>query len=178
MKRRFLWQILLSIIITLLLLGVVVFICNGNKLSFSWKEIYNTDYTSLWTYYEKNIRGNLFAGLLSVGGFLMTGKTFILVTMKQNVFDDSEYIENFEKMVKHNKDMKRYDPLIELKDALYLSVYVTIVASVIQLTIGLIPFWYMALFSIFTAILSVVLVIDSLNLIKRNLDFWLNEKDH
>lgn len=107
----------------------------------------------------------------------MTGKTFILVTMKQNVFDDAEYIKNYKKLVKFDQSLKRYAPLIQLKDILYVSVYMTIVAAIVQLTIGLIPHWSMALFSLFVAILSIVLVIDSLNLIKRNLDYWLNDRE-
>ncbi|WP_267774299.1 hypothetical protein, partial [Vibrio cholerae] len=54
------------------------------------------------------------------------------------------------------------------------AVYMTVISAIIQLTVGLIPHWIASMISIFFAIWSIVLVIDSLNLIKRNLDYWLN----
>lgn len=177
MKTRLFCQAIISLLLTAMLLAVVVYVAGNNSFPSTFAELKAVKMSLLWDYYEKHIRGNLFAGLIAVGGFLMTGKTFILVTMKQNVFDDAEYVKNYEKLVKFDQSLKRYAPLIQLKDILYASVYMTIIAAIVQLTIGLIPHWSMALFSLFVAILSIVLVIDSLNLIKRNLDYWLNERE-
>ncbi|EJO4031948.1 hypothetical protein AB2301_17160 [Vibrio cholerae] len=177
MKSRLYCQLIISLLLTVILLAVVIYIVDNNRFPSTLEELQAVNMSLLWDYYEKHIRGNLFAGLIAVGGFLMTGKTFILVTMKQNVFDDAEYIKNYKKLVKFDQSLKRYAPLIQLKDILYVSVYMTIVAAIVQLTIGLIPHWSMALFSLFVAILSIVLVIDSLNLIKRNLDYWLNDRE-
>lgn len=177
MKSRLYCQLIISLLLTVILLVVVLYIVDENSFPSTLEELRAVNMSLLWDYYEKHIRGNLFAGLIAVGGFLMTGKTFILVTMKQNVFDDEEYIKNYKKLVKFDQSLKRYAPLIQLKDILYVSVYVTIIAAIVQLTIGLIPHWSMALFSLFVAILSIVLVIDSLNLIKRNLDYWLNDRE-
>ncbi|EGQ8391421.1 TPA: hypothetical protein ACMDPN_003464 [Vibrio cholerae] len=177
MKSRLYCQLIISLLLTVILLAVVIYIVDNNRFPSTLEELQAVNMSLLWDYYEKHIRGNLFAGLIAVGGFLMTGKTFILVTMKQNVFDDAEYIKNYKKLVKFDQSLKRYAPLIQLKDILYVSVYMTIIAAIVQLTIGLIPHWSMALFSLFVAILSIVLVIDSLNLIKRNLDYWLNDRE-
>ncbi|EHC9837550.1 hypothetical protein QTU67_003679 [Vibrio cholerae] len=177
MKSRLYCQLIISLLLTVILLAVVIYIVDNNRFPSTLEEFQAVNMSLLWDYYEKHIRGNLFAGLIAVGGFLMTGKTFILVTMKQNVFDDAEYIKNYKKLVKFDQSLKRYAPLIQLKDILYVSVYMTIIAAIVQLTIGLIPHWSMALFSLFVAILSIVLVIDSLNLIKRNLDYWLNDRE-
>ncbi|EOX4234068.1 hypothetical protein ACPF4D_003410 [Vibrio cholerae] len=177
MKSRLYCQLIISLLLTVILLVVVIYIVDNNRFPSTLEELQAFNMSLLWDYYEKHIRGNLFAGLIAVGGFLMTGKTFILVTMKQNVFDDAEYIKNYKKLVKFDQSLKRYAPLIQLKDILYVSVYMTIIAAIVQLTIGLIPHWSMALFSLFVAILSIVLVIDSLNLIKRNLDYWLNDRE-
>lgn len=174
MKVRVCKQIFVSLVLTLLLAIVTLYLCAKGNFPSSLEELKEVSLSPLFTYYEKHIRGNLFAGLIAVGGFLMTGKTFILVTMKQNVFDDEGYIKNFEKMRKHDSSLSQYGPLVQLKDALYYSVYMTIIAAVVQMTLGLIPHWSFSLFSIFTAILSIILVIDSLNLIKRNLDYWLS----
>ncbi|WP_217513135.1 hypothetical protein [Vibrio metschnikovii] len=177
MKSRLYCQLIISLLLTVILLVVVIYVVDNNRFPSTLEELQAVNMSRLWDYYEKHIRGNLFAGLIAVGGFLMTGKTFILVTMKQNVFDDAEYIKNYKKLVKFDQSLKRYAPLIQLKDILYVSVYMTIIAAIVQLTIGLIPHWSMALFSLFIAILSIVLVIDSLNLIKRNLDYWLNDRE-
>lgn len=176
MKARLLWQFFISILITVVFLLVTYFIIDDMsepKYLFQAKVL---KMDLLWDYYSKHIRGNMFAGLIAVGGFLMTGKTFILVTMKQNVFDDQKYIDHFKKISKHDNSLKRYAPLIQLKDVLYIAVYMTIIAALVQLTVGLIPHWSTAAFSIFFSIWSIVLVIDSLNLIKKNLDYWIDEE--
>ncbi|ENM5899640.1 hypothetical protein LV192_003906 [Vibrio mimicus] len=174
MKARLLGQFFISAVITLIFFGVIYHIIEviSTPKYFVFMKIQRMDL--LMEYYSQHIRGNLFAGLIAVGGFLMTGKTFILVTMKQNVFDDQKYIETHEKLSKFNSSLQRYAPLIELKDILYLAVYMTVISAIIQLTVGLIPHWIASMISIFFAIWSIVLVIDSLNLIKRNLDYWLN----
>ncbi|MDF2186211.1 hypothetical protein O1O06_15835 [Grimontia hollisae] len=176
MKARLFYQLSITLLLTIVLLVVVVYLAGNNSFPTNLSKLKAVNMSLLWDYYQENIRGNLFAGLIAVGGFLMTGKTFILVTMKKNVFDDHDYIDNFKKLSKFDSSLKRYSPLIQLKDILYVAVYTTIVSAIVQLTVGLIPHWIMALFSIFCALLSIVLVIDSLNLIKRNLDCWLNEK--
>ncbi|PSW32486.1 hypothetical protein C9J21_11640 [Photobacterium phosphoreum] len=175
MKSRLLDQFLVSLLITAVLF-IVIYIIIDEKSNPKYLVLNKTlDMNMVWEYYSTHIRGNLFAGLLAVGGFLMTGKTFILVTMKQSVFDDEKYILTFNKHVKFDNTLKRYAPLIQLKDILYVSVYMTIIASIIQLTIGLIPYWVASIIAVFFAIWSLVLVIDSLNLIKKNLDYWLND---
>lgn len=50
-----------------------------------------TDPSELVLFYEKHLRGNLFAGFLTVGGFLLSLKTFILIKLKENVYDHKEY---------------------------------------------------------------------------------------
>lgn len=160
--------------VTCLMFALSFFYCTKWEVPNDFVELSKVNLTPIWDFYALNIRGNLFAGLISVGGFLMAGKTFILVTMKQNVFDDKSYRENFQKMVKLDPSLKVYGPLSELKNILYYSVLMTIISSVVQMTIGLIPHWSMAIISIFFATFSIILVIDSLNLIKRNLDFWID----
>ncbi|EGR1279182.1 hypothetical protein D9A20_18815, partial [Vibrio cholerae] len=100
MKSRLYCQLIISLLLTVILLAVVIYIVDNNRFPSTLEEFQAVNMSLLWDYYEKHIRGNLFAGLIAVGGFLMTGKTFILVTMKQNVFDDAEYIKNYKKLVK------------------------------------------------------------------------------
>jgi len=42
-------------------------------------------------YYAKNIRGSLFTGFLTVGSFLLSLKAFIVVKLKENIFDSDIY---------------------------------------------------------------------------------------
>lgn len=174
MKLRLIVICFLSILITGIVFLVAVFLCNKGKIPTTLDEVSNIDLSLIYSYYAINIRGNLFAGLIAVGGFLMTGKTFILVTMKQNVFDDDSYKEVFRKMSKHDNSLSLYGPLIQLKNILYWSVVLTIIAAVAQLSIGLIPHWSASIFSVFISIFSIIMVIDGLNLIKKNLDYWID----
>lgn len=174
MLNKLFFHCFISVLITLSIFIIVVNLNNSDQpvwtLSFFGKE--NLHY--IWKYYEKNLRGNLFAGLISVSAFLMTGMTFILITMKQHIFDDDAYIQTFKKLKKHDDSLKLYTPLIELKNLLYLSVVATLVAAITQFTIGLIPHWSSAMISILLSIFSIILVFDSLLMMKNNLDAWLS----
>ena len=152
-----------------------MFLCNKGVFPLTVSEWKSLDLGKIETYYSEHIRGNLFAGLIAVAGFLLTGKTFILVTMKQNVFDDPKYQEEVKKQSKLDENISLMKPLIELKDILYHGVLLTITAAVVQLTLGLVPHWSFSLLSLYIAIAGIVLVIDGLNLIKKNLDFWIKE---
>ncbi|NOI13736.1 hypothetical protein [Vibrio hepatarius] len=175
MKSRYVYIGFASLVVTMLVFLISVILCNKGVIPKSLTQFLAIDLNPIYDFYSNHIRGNLFAGMIAVGGFLMTGKTFILVTMKQNVFDDPEYKNRVEVQSKLNPKIKLLQPLIELKDILYLSVMLTIISAIVQLTIGLIPHWSMSLISLYSAILSIAMVVDSLNLIKRNLDFWINE---
>lgn len=178
MKLRIAFIAFITFVITVLIyISVSLYRIDAIDYSNIFNQVTSLDMSFFFEFYKSNIRGNLFAGLLAIGGFLMSAKTFILITMKQNVFDDAEYVKRFSKLKKLKPSMERYGPLIQLKEILYFSVYSTILASVSQMSIGLIPHWIASMLAIASAIFSVILVIDSLNLIKKNLDFWISDEN-
>lgn len=91
MKSRYVYIGIASIVVTIFLFLISVILCNKGVIPKSQTQFLAVDLSPIYDFYSIHVRGNLFAGMIAVGGFLMTGKTFILVTMKQNVFDDPEY---------------------------------------------------------------------------------------
>lgn len=171
MKRR---AVMLFVITSALVLAgyiVSIFIlCNPIET----KEIYCNDIALLADFYEKNIRGHLFAGFLALGGFLLSLKTFIVVNMKENVYDNKKYQENWKKQKKLDENMKLYEPLKELSDLLFYAILASIVSAIMQMSLGLYSHWFASVVCIWSAIYAASLLISSLVLIKQNLDIWFS----
>lgn len=118
-------------------------------------------------FYGDKLRASLFAGFLTLGGFLMSLKTFIVVNMKKEVFDTPQYREKFEA----NKDgvEQLYDPLKELTNVLFSTIALCITTAVMQLTLGVIDYFPAAVFCLAAAASSVMLLSWCLCLIRKNL---------
>ena len=56
----------------------------------------------LFSFYSKNIRPSAFTAFLTVSIFLLSLKTFIVTTMKTNVYDDDRYLRSFYKKIAPN----------------------------------------------------------------------------
>ena len=131
-----------------------------------------SDLPKFTNYFAENLRGNLFAGFLTVGGFLFSLKTFIVIKMKENVYDHRKYKDRVEEHRKHNKDITFYGPLRRLSGLLFVSVLSSIFSAVMQLTVGLIDKWYAALACIWSSVIAITLLTVSIFVIKNNLDQW------
>lgn len=171
MKRRALMLLLLSVAIVVMGYAVAISIACD---SISTKQFFCPDVAKLADYYEKNIRGHLFAGFLALGGFLLSLKTFIVVNMKENVYDNEQYQKSWRDKKKINPDLKLYTPLKELSDLLFYAILAAIVAAIFQMTLGLYSHWLAALICLSSAVYAVVLLVESLMLIKKNLDTWFS----
>ncbi|MCL6272246.1 hypothetical protein M3P05_20200, partial [Sansalvadorimonas sp. 2012CJ34-2] len=171
MTKRVLISLLISLLITAAIYVAAVFISCDPVLK---KEIYCSSISKFGEFYAKNIRGHLFAGFLALGGFLLSLKTFIIVNMKENVYDNEQYRENWKKQRKHDNSLELYGPLKELSDLLYYAIIASFIAAILQMTLGLYKHWITALICSWSAIFSVILIIDSLKIIKRNLDSWFD----
>ncbi|KAB7619472.1 hypothetical protein [Alkalilimnicola sp. S0819] len=123
-------------------------------------------------FYEKNLRGNLFAGFLTVGGFLLSLKTFIVIKLKENVYGHRDYKALFDSQKKLDSSIRLYDPLRNLSEFLYWSVLSSIVAAIAQLTIGLFGNYWLTLLAIWFAVFAMSVLVASLLLIKRSLNDW------
>jgi Mn2+/Fe2+ NRAMP family transporter len=125
-------------------------------------------------YYAKNIRGSLFTGFLTVGSFLLSLKAFIVVKLKENIFDSDIYKERLKQQRKLNSNLTLYGPVKRLSQLIFLTICSALTASVSQLTIGLIQHWLATFFCIFVSMLAISMLVSTLLLIKSTLDEWLN----
>lgn len=123
-------------------------------------------------FFAGSLRGSLFAGFLTVGGFLFSLKTFIIVKLKESVYDHKGYEKRVIEQRELNPAISFYGPLRRLSHLLFVAVLASILTAVLQLTVGLINHWIAVLVCIWAAVFSVILLIIALILIKRNLDQW------
>lgn len=130
--------------------------------------------TDIPDYYSKNIRASLFTGLLTVGSFLLSLQAFIVVKLKENVFDSQIYRERLKGLREINPKLTLYGPVKRLSGLLFLSTALAIFASVCQLTIGLIQNWIATFFCIFFATFAIAMLTSALLLIRSTLADWLD----
>lgn len=123
-------------------------------------------------FYGDSLRGNLFSGFLALGGFIFSLKAFILVTMKQNVYDSKIYEDKWLGLNKDGSGKEYFLPLKELNSVLYMTVLLSILCSILNITIGLLPVIFVVYVCIFTAFFATIYLVLSLWLIKGNLDTW------
>lgn len=123
-------------------------------------------------FYGESLRGNLFSGFLALGGFIFSLKAFILVTMKQNVYDSEIYEKQWLEVNDNRSGEAYFLPLKELNSVLYMTVLLSIFSAILNITIGLLPKIFVVYVCIFSAFTAIIYLIVSLWLIKRNLDTW------
>lgn len=131
-----------------------------------------SDPAKLVEYYARNIRGSLFTGFLTVGGFLFSLMTFIIVKMKENVYDHEAYQKRVANQKNLNAKLTFYGPLQRLSHLLFVSVLASITCSALQLTVGLLEHWLAVLVCLWFCIFALLLLVTSLLMIKKNLDQW------
>lgn len=137
------------------------------------KQMYCTRFDDFWGFFNSNIRASLFAGFLSLGGFLLSLKTFIIVNMKKDVFDTEKYKttwENQSRLDRSGKLGKRYDPLRELSNVLFAAIVTAIGTAVLQITIGLRESFWTTFACLWAATFATMLLLTCLWLIKSNLN--------
>ena len=117
---------------------------------------------NLFEFYRDNLRPALFTGFLTFGIFLLSLKTFIVIKMKESVYDHERYLEDFERLKKTNSKLKLYAPLQNLSNLLYISVLSAITTSVSQFTVGLINSEYSVYFCLGLAAFTLSMVFLSL----------------
>lgn len=128
-------------------------------------------------FFQQHLREPLFIGLLTVAAFLFSLKTFIIVTMKENVYATKEYGDRLEELRKLDTSLKRYAPLADFSVLLFLSVFISLVSAVMQFTIGLFDAPWAAAISIDSAIWSIAMIFISLVYMQLNLRAWFRILD-
>ncbi|HEY1189627.1 MAG TPA: hypothetical protein VGE74_18415 [Gemmata sp.] len=129
-----------------------------------------------YTLYATGMRNSLFTGFLTLCGFLMSAKTFIVVNMKKEVYDRKLYQENFRVQQKLKPGVTLYGPLQSLATLLTANVALSLLTAASQFTIGLIPSVWAAAWCVGVAAVTLIFLGVSLALIRRNLKMmfhWL-----
>lgn len=122
--------------------------------------------------YESKLRSDFFSGFLAVGAFLLSLKTFIVMTMKTNVYDTKEYITVWEENKKHDAKLtgSKYRGLQELNDCMFNSIFCTLSAAIAQVTLGIAGGLVLTFFSLALCTTSISYLIYCLLLVKTNLN--------
>lgn len=128
-------------------------------------------------FYDDKLRVALFSGFLSLSGFLLSLKTFIIVKMKEGVYERASYRKLFEEKKKLKPRQKLTDPLRLLKRFLFWSILGSLITAVAQMTIGL---WDLLAYKMvalglcgFTLACLTVCLFE----INGNLNQWLDDLD-
>lgn len=122
--------------------------------------------------YQEKMQVVLFSGFLTIGGFLLTLKTFILIKLKEGLYDREDYKKRVDQKRQLNKGLSYYGPLRRLGNFLVYGVASALITALSQLTIGFIPHPAASAFCMTLAIFTGGVVIMAWWLIKVNLHDW------
>ncbi|CAI1005773.1 Uncharacterised protein [Serratia liquefaciens] len=144
--------------------------------------IYNDDPSvggDFYDFYQKNLRGYLFSGFISVGSFLLSLHTFVIVNLKDKLFSTESYKNIFAQSngieVSEINESQLFKPLDRLSCFLNASIWLSIITAVSQFTIGLANFSPASIVCIWLAILTICFMLNSLILIRENIKKMLNQ---
>lgn len=129
---------------------------------------------SFQAFYASELRGDIFAACLTLSGFLYAAYTFIIVHMKTEVYDAEHYKALFQIKRKADKTLSRYGPLRNLSARLFRTVVATLIAAILQFTIGLLPYNWAAIVCSIAAICSLWELARGVHLVHQNLHDWLS----
>lgn len=125
-------------------------------------------------FYQFNLRGALFGGLLTVSAFLFSLKTFIVVKMKESVYDAEFYGAMVKERQKLNPNITRYGPLRNLSKLLFWAVLISLLASFVQFSVGLIPKIWAVQVALAASLWSIGMILLSLLHMQSNLRTWFD----
>ncbi|WP_237734101.1 hypothetical protein [Serratia fonticola] len=135
---------------------------------------------SFFDFYQKNLRGYLFSGFISVGSFLLSLHTFVIVNLKDKLFSTENYKETFARSrgieVLDIVESELFKPLDRLSCFLNISIWLSIITAVAQFTIGLANFSPASIVCIWLASLTICFMLNSLILIRENIKSMLRQK--
>lgn len=140
-------------------IGVIMFLVNRYGVN-------------LYDIYSEKLRMPLFTGFLTLGGFLLTLKTFVLIKLKEGLYDHEKYQELHAERKELNSEITYYGPLSRLGNFLIFSVLLALLTSFYQFTFGFIKCNIVAAIGLALAVTTAVLVLISWWNIRNNLNSW------
>ncbi|HAV2258965.1 Uncharacterised protein [Raoultella ornithinolytica] len=131
-------------------------------------------------FYHKNLRGYLFSGFISVGSFLLSLHTFVIINIRDKVFSTPEYKETFSKAtgiaIEKINYADLYKPLDNLSSFINTSILLSLTTAIAQFTIGLSTNLYACLFCVWLAILTIFFLLHCLIIIRQNIKILLKQQ--
>ncbi len=124
--------------------------------------------------YSDRLRSSLFAGFLSVSGFLLSLKTFVVIKLKEGLYDSPQYRMRHASLAEDHSLGGLYAPLVRLTHLLFASILASFITSASQLTIGLISSWVAAAVCLSLSSVTIVLLVVVLFQIRANLSDWFS----
>lgn len=125
--------------------------------------------------YQTAIRQGFFSGFLSLGGFLLALKTFILVKMKEGVYDSPLYQKRVVDRREIDSTLTFYGPLRDLSFLLYGTILLSFCAALLQVTLGLWGHVGAAVACLSAAGLAFFSLVRCLFAVRRNLNAWFDD---
>lgn len=130
-------------------------------------------------FYHKNLRGYLFSGFISVGSFLLSLHTFVIINIRDKVFATPEYKNTYSEAnsipLDKIKDADLYKPLDNLSSFINTSILFSLTTAIAQFTIGLSTNLYACLFCVWLAILTIFFLLHCLIIIRQNIRLLLKQ---
>lgn len=127
---------------------------------------------NLYEFYSLNIRTSLFTGFLTIGGFFLTLKTFILVKLKEDLYDLEDYRDRIRSKQAINPKITMYGPLSRLGGFLIYCVLFSILTATFQLSVWFIKTNVAAAICISSGFATISMVVWAWWEIKKNISVW------
>lgn len=154
---------------TVILIPILIFLILLGGLLFSVSPGFD-----LPTFYAAKLQTPLFIGFLTIGGFLLSLKTFILVKLKEDLYDSPVYLSRYQERKCLNADLTLYGPLKRIGNFLIYCVLGALVTSSLQFSLGFIEHRVASAVCMSVAGMTLSLVFMAWWLIRQNLNTWFD----
>ncbi len=120
--------------------------------------------------YYQDFKAAIFTSSLTLGTFLFTMKTFIVQTMKREVYDNKEYQKDILARIREGMKKERvYGPLKNFKRLIFWTIIVAFINALLQLTLGYFKSVPATIICFSVTALSWIMAIIALVLVSANL---------
>lgn len=126
----------------------------------------------VFAFYATTLRSSLFTGFLTASSFLLALQTFIIVRMKEGVYDTSGYQKRYRDATKRNSLEGIYRPLEALANLLFAAIVASLGTSLSQVTVGLVAAPFSAAFCLASTGATLGLLFFTLFEIRANMLEW------
>ncbi|HGG6556611.1 TPA: hypothetical protein ACJG76_004810 [Salmonella enterica subsp. diarizonae serovar 61:i:z] len=132
-----------------------------------------------YDFYHKNLRGYLFSGFISVGSFLLSLHTFVIVNLRDKVFATDEYKKSYSEALNISqedvKECELFRPLNNLSSFINASILLSLITAISQFTLGLSTNLYACLCCVWLAIMTICFLLHCLIIIRENIKVLLKQ---